>query len=134
MAVLAESSTVNRRMTVIAVPVDIGPPSSGRVMTASFKSVVETALSKALVRGRIRPGIVGSFVLCASGQRQRNSQSGKCKYFTHNLPSNTDQRLKRSEALLGLKPWFARSVVLPLEKSDGRPRYSCRGDLRLTSA
>jgi hypothetical protein len=93
MAVFAKSSTVNRRIAEVAVPVEVRAPPPGGVMTASFEPVVEAALSEALVRGRVLPGIVGSFVLCASSKRERNSQSGKCKYFTHNLPSNTNQRL-----------------------------------------
>ena len=93
MAVFAKSSMVNRRIAEVAMPVDIRTPSPGRVMTSSFKPVVETALSNALVRGRVLPGVVVSFVLCAPSERQRNSQSGKSKYFTHNLPSNTNQRL-----------------------------------------
>jgi hypothetical protein len=126
MAVFARPSTAYGRIAEVAVSVEVGAPSTGGVMTASFEPVVEAALSKALVRGSVLPGVVGPFVLCAPSERQRNSQSGKCKYFTHNLPSNTDQRQERFEALLGLRPWFRRSVVLKLKKSDGKPRYSCR--------
>ena len=87
MPVLASPSAINRRVSKVAVSVDIRPPTSRRVMPACFKPIVKAALFKPFVCGRILPGIVRPLMLCASSQRQRNRQSSNCKCFTHNLPS-----------------------------------------------
>lgn len=58
MPVLAKSTTIDWWVAKVAMPVDVWSPASRHIVAACFEPIVETALLKPLVRGRIRPGII----------------------------------------------------------------------------
>src|SRR3569832_559624 len=98
-------------------------------MSAHFKHIMKTTLFESLVRGGVRPGIVGPLVLCAPSKRQRKRQCSDCKCFMHNLPSKTNEHPKARKALLRLKHRFSPSVACGMDFSLWQAGYSCKGTI-----